>query len=114
MLSGELADRVKDVLFNVLGVAFGRFLVIGDDGRREVGAVDGVVNGEGYLVAGASIDDCSSDTRPHRLYGCASVLVMGAVRSMWSAYGEVREVGDIRPRRRDDAREAATDGSRRL
>ena len=80
MLLRELAQGVEDMLFNFfsLGIWFGG--IIWYDGRREIGVVDGVVDGDGNLKARVVVDYSSGDTSPHRLVddetSSAHVMIM--------------------------------------
>ena len=67
MLSGELAEDVKDMLLDVGCLLLGIIGVVRDNRRRKVGIVDGVVDGEGNLEASVVVDHRSGDTSPHRL-----------------------------------------------
>lgn len=67
MFGGEFAKGVNDMRFDSVG---GLFRVIGEDGddlRREVGVVNGIVDRYRDLKARTTVDRCASDASPHRL-----------------------------------------------
>lgn len=67
MLVGELAERLEDVLLDRYGLLLGISGIIRHDRRREVRAVNGVVDGHRNLVLGVVIDHTTCNTGPHGL-----------------------------------------------
>ena len=67
MFGGELAEDIEGMFFDSSSLLVGIFGVVRDDGRREVGVVDGVVDGDRDFKAGVVVDHCAGYTRPHRL-----------------------------------------------
>jgi len=67
MFRGELAKGFNDMRFDGVG---GLFRIIGEDGddlRRKVGVVNRIVDRYRDLKARTAVDQCTSDTSPHRL-----------------------------------------------
>lgn len=69
MLGRELAEDIEDVLLDCRSLSLGVVGIVGDGGRGEVGVVDGVVDGNGELVAGVVVDHGACNTSPHGLRG---------------------------------------------
>lgn len=67
MLRGELAKGVEDVDLDLLCVLFVVAFDVGDGGRGEIGAVDGIVDGYGDFVLGVVVDGVARDASPHWL-----------------------------------------------
>ena len=67
MFLRELAQGIEDVLLDDFGLGIGLGGIVGDDGRREIGVVDRVVDRDGNFKASVVIDHRSGNTSPHRL-----------------------------------------------
>lgn len=67
MLDGELAEDLEDVLLNGFGILIRGVGVVGNSHRREIGAVDRVVDRNSDLKLRVVVDDSTGDTCPHRL-----------------------------------------------
>lgn len=67
VILGELGKRIEDVLFDVLGRDSGLAFRERDQGRREVGVVHGVVDGDRNLETTVVRRRRSRDTGPHGL-----------------------------------------------
>ena len=67
MGDAELAQGLENVLLDLFGIFLGVVGVVRDHGRCEIGAVDGVVDGNRDLVLGVVVGHAASDGSPHRL-----------------------------------------------
>ena len=80
MLGRELAEDLDGMFLDGSSLLFGVLGIVGDNGGREIGVVDGVVDGDGNLKARVVVDYSSGDTSPHRLVddetSSAHVMIM--------------------------------------
>ena len=106
MLGGELAERLENVLLNGCGLLFRVSRVIGHHRRREIRAVDGVVDGHRNLELGAVVDYGPCNTGPHGLDAMDEGAI-GGLREM-NAHLQTRVPGDIGTLGGDDAGKSAS------
>ena len=67
MLLRELAQGLDDMLLDGASLRVGVVGVVRDDGRREIGVVDRVVDRDGDFVTGVVVDGGTGNTSPHGL-----------------------------------------------
>lgn len=67
MVKRELAQCLHDILLDLFGDLFRVRLVVRDAQRREIGAVDRVVNRDGDLIL-VAVGHPTGDASPHWLF----------------------------------------------
>ena len=67
MLGRELAEDLDGMFLDGSSLLFGVLGIVGDNGGREVGVVDRVVDRDRDFKAGVVVDHCAGYARPHRL-----------------------------------------------
>lgn len=82
MTDGELAQGLQDMLLDVLCIFVRVVGVVVDDPRREIGAVDRIVNGNGNLKLRVIVDDSARDGSPHRLHRLSISVILGTINAL--------------------------------
>jgi len=65
MVDGKLAEGPEDILLNFLRVFIGIVWVVGDDHRREIRTVNGVVDGNCDFVLTGVVNHGTNHRSPH-------------------------------------------------
>jgi hypothetical protein len=66
VLGGELAKSLENILFDLLSILIWIVWAVCEDYRREIGAINRIVNGHCDLILGIVIDHRACDGGPHR------------------------------------------------
>ena len=112
MFSGELAECLKDVFLNCRGLFLGVRRVIRYHRRREVRAVNGVVDRHRNLELSTVVDHSPCNTGPHGLDAMDEQAIGGLCNMM--TYLQTRIPGDIGTLGRDNTGKSASCCDRRL
>lgn len=72
MFNRELAEDLKDVLFDGFRIFLWAVGIIRDNHRREVGAINRIMDRNSNLKLRVVIDDSTGNTSPHGLNGIMS------------------------------------------
>lgn len=67
VLNGELAKNLENKLLDFFRILIWVVWVVWDDHRREIGAINRIMNGHCDLILGIVIDHSACDCGPHRL-----------------------------------------------